>query len=73
MKAWFSVWTSGKWQKSMALFFRDHHDHSAEASFAWNPHAAEFKPGQELQSLGQAAKYEVGNLMARMEIYCHDS
>ena len=28
-------------------FFRVHHGHSAEASFAWNPHAAEFKPGQE--------------------------
>ena len=54
-------------------FFRVHHDHFAEASFAWNRHAAEFYPGEKSHSLGQAAKYEVGNLMARMEIYYHDS
>ena len=54
-------------------FFRVHHGHSAEASFALNPNAAEFFPGQKSHSLGQAAKYEVGNMMARMEIYCHNS
>ena len=48
----------GKMAEVKGTIFRVHHCHSAEASFAWNPHAAEFKPGQESPSLGQAAKYE---------------
>ena len=56
-------------------FFRVYHGHSAEASFALNPDAAEFKPGQKSHSLGQIVIWKESVLRSQsadIEVACSD-